>query len=63
VSRDPSTLQKRREDLRAKCGLDAFAQPAEVWLSIAIAAEARGEHNYARDCECAMVISNERWAA
>lgn len=60
---NPSTLYARRDELRSECGLDAFAQPAEVWLELAIAAEARGEKAYARDCEKAMELSNERWGA
>lgn len=61
LDRNPVTLQKRRDDLRSECGLDAFAQPAEVWLLIAVAAEARGEKSYARDCELAMELSNEKY--
>jgi len=54
------SLEERRRKLRAECGLDAYYQPAEIWLSIAVAAEARGEKQYAKDCERAMEIANER---
>ena len=61
LDRNPATLLERRNQLRANCGLDAFAQPAEVWLEMAIAAAARGEHVTASDCERAMELSLERW--
>jgi hypothetical protein len=61
ADQNPTTLYARRDALRVKCGLDAFAQPPEVWLSIAVAAEARGEKEYASDAEAAMILSNERW--
>lgn len=54
-------LDERRRKLMVECGLDAYCQPAEVWMNIAVAAEARGELQYARDCERAMEIANERW--
>jgi hypothetical protein len=47
--------------LRSRCGLDAFAQPAEVWLEMSVAASKRGEHQYAKDTEEAMNLSLERW--
>lgn len=56
-----TSLDDRRRELIVECGLDAFHQPPEVWMNIAIAAEARGEKRYARDCERAMDISNDRW--
>lgn len=52
------TKVEMRMALMAEVGLDAFAQPAEVWLSLAVAAEARGHHVYQRDCERAMDIAN-----
>ena len=55
------SLMERRQALIAECGLDPFAQPAEVWLSMAVAAEARGNYQYAKDCERAMTLANERW--
>ena len=60
---NPSSVQAERDKLRAECGLNAFAQPPEVWLEIAVAAEARGEHSYAKDCERAAYISNDRWGS
>lgn len=57
----PGNLHEMRDRLRTECGLDAFAQPAEVWLEMSVAAAARGEAQYARDCEQAMELSNLRW--
>lgn len=54
-------LADRRQALRADCGLDAYAQPPEVWLSMAVAAEARGQSVQCADYERAAYIAAERW--
>lgn len=54
-------IRANRQRLIADCGLDAFSQSPETWLSIAVAAEARGERRYQHDCERAMDISNRRY--
>ena len=53
-------IDARRRALQAEVGLDPYAQPPEVWLNIAVAAAARGEAQYAKDCEMAMEIANDR---
>ncbi len=53
-------IDNRRRAVMQECGLDPYAQPPEVWLNIAVAAAARGEAQYAKDCELAMNIANDR---
>lgn len=59
--REIGPLDDRRDDLRSDCGLDAFAQPSDVWLSMAVAAESRGHKQQQIDYERAAEISAERW--
>lgn len=52
-----------RRALMVECGLDAFYQAPEVWLSLAVAAEARGHGTLQRDYERAMEIANKRYSS
>lgn len=56
-------LDERRRKLTVECGLDAYSHTAELWLILAVAAEARGDGSYQRDCERAMDIALERWGS
>lgn len=56
-------IRADRQKLMSEVGVDAFSQSPDTWLSIAVAAEARGEFRYQRDCERAMDISNRRYGA
>lgn len=58
-----ANLHAEREKLRNECGLDAYHQPAEVWLEMAVAAHALGHAQMAKDYERAMEISNLRYGA
>ena len=55
-------LHDRRLTHMHACGLDAFSQSAEVWLSMAVGAEGREHKTLQADYETAMDIANCRLA-
>lgn len=59
MASNAKSVDERRRELMRERGLDAYQQTAEAWLSIAVAAERRGELHFAADCERAMEIAND----